>query len=389
MKECSLRLLLFLVCYFGLAQSALAQTSTSQNVVYGEVGYLRSQTPQKVFRVFLDRNGHLYPDALIPDDAIRAQDASLWEWSVHNPRDFKRILFEYAIDGNSATHAELFEALQQKVAQAYQEQIQLAMKGAGTLNVLIHGFRKAVHSEQSSRTSVDDLRSLREALMKVDDPDDYYLEVYWDGTFDCCFGTKLKENARLFELFETEARHNAVAAGYGLRRVVSELQIPNLNVLTHSLGARVGMSLLFEAYTHTGLPEEIWPTPQQEQVKLLLIAPAIDGKEEFSHYQDRCSKLPFIDEDNYEIMVIFNRKDFVLRKKDPMLYLFGPGARGKGSTRLGCDRGKMIHKVQRKLRALGAPDALQTIDFRSMGRCHLMKCYVRNPLFEGALEFLK
>lgn len=389
MKECPLRLLILLVCCFGVAQIADAQTSTSQNVVYGEVGYIKAQSPQKVFRVFLDRNGHLYPDALIPDDAMRAHNASLWEWSIHNPRDFGQILYDYAIDGNTGTHEQHFETLQQKVAQAHREQIQLGMHGSGTLNVLVHGFRKAVHSGQSSRTSVDDLRSLREALMKVDEPDDFYLEVYWDGTFDCCFGTKLKENARLFELFETEARHNAVAAGYGLRRVVSDLQIPNLNVVTHSLGARVGMSLLFEAYSQTDLPGEKWLTPQQKQVKVLLIAPAIDGKEEFSHYQDRCSKLPFTEEDNYEVMVVFNRKDFVLRKKDPMLYLFGPGARGKGSTRLGCDRGKMINKVQRKLQSLGAPDALQTIDFRSMGRCHLIKCYVRHPLFEGALEFLK
>jgi hypothetical protein len=180
-----------------------------------------------------------------------------------------------------------------------------------------------------------------------------------------------------------------VAAGYGLRRVVSDLIVDQLNVVTHSLGARVGMSLLLDAYVDAQVPGKEWHTPQQAKVKTLLVAPAIDGKEEFSHYQDRCSMLPYQTADNYEIMVLFNRKDFVLRKKDPMLYLFGPGARGKGSTRLGCDRFGMVNKVQRKLHSLGFPDALQTIDFQTMGRCHLVKCYVRDPQFEMALDFLR
>ena len=48
-----------------------------------------------------------------------------------------------------------------------------------------------------------------------------------------------------FTLFESEARTNAVFAGYGIRNFISKLQVSNLTIVSHSLGARVVLSCLF------------------------------------------------------------------------------------------------------------------------------------------------
>ncbi|MFT7121306.1 MAG: hypothetical protein ACJAZ9_001484 [Neolewinella sp.] len=58
-----------------------------------------------------------------------------------------------------------------------------------------------------------------------------FIEVYWDGTYDCCFSLKTKRNREIFELFEQRAQQHATTTGYRLRPLLAGIQTERLHLI--------------------------------------------------------------------------------------------------------------------------------------------------------------
>ena len=192
--------------------------------------------------------------------------------------------------------------------------------------------------------------------------------------YDKRAGLTFKYNKTLFKLFENQARANAVNVGYSLRKVVSKIDKENITVVAHSLGARVATSLLFNSYDgDASKAQQKLKTPSQSRVDIILIAPAI-SKSPFKAYYERVSKVDFKKKDNYFLAIVYNRKDFVLLKRENKLRLFGPGPRRYGNTSLGCNARKEAYKLRDDIFVEFPNSEIQLIN-APIGQEHFFKSY--------------
>lgn len=335
------RLALFFILVFVCFQS-VAQYKTVA-VLYGKYDSIRQTDGDDFMRIFLDKNGDFYPETNISDEELVLSNNNLLEWAQQNPVKFVQVSSIYELNFGQFTEQN-FDELQDSVIARILKKLNQKSSSYNSINLVIHGFRKPVRTRTVKTGlgsfydswSYEDNKFLRTEMNKIS-TSNFFLEVYWDGSYDCCLGTNFKKNKEIFELFEKYSFESAVKAGYSLRKIVSKIDHSEINIISHSAGATVATSLLFN--TNQYLVDSVsraLQTPRQKEINICLVAPAI-SKKPFEDYYSRNTNIDFTKEDNYSLSVIYNKRDFALRKKDNVLFLFGPGVKKYGNTALGCD----------------------------------------------------
>lgn len=342
------------------------QAAFSQHVFFGE----RALDSNRI-ALYFDQQGTVYPDYLIADSSLSRCSGSLADWYQCHPSEFGEICKKYQCNQDS-------KALQEAVV------AQLVRKiNAGnykTVTFLIHGYRKSFRDIDRGISSVQEFKILTDRLDSLQLKSDLYVEVYWDATYDCCFSTNKQNNDSLFHLFEL-AQLNAPKIGLSLRKVMSSIHAEKINVIGHSLGSKVAVSSLFDL-----VPSGV-KTPSNACVNLCLIAPAIGGREVFSHFYERATSVDFSQKDNYRVCILYNENDFVLKKKDNKFGLFGPGTLKYGETTLGCNHRNEAVKLSEYFMEHFPQSYIQLVNMSRLGKNHSLKAYASSDNLQELVNF--
>ncbi len=286
------------------------------------------------------------------------------------------------MNGESTTYSdENFEEIQDTLIANALRDFNRQLSDSAAVYVLIHGYRKPLTSQHGTTSSFADNLVIQSVINAKTQTQNHFIEIYWDGLYDFFEPQKRNQHWEVFTLFENEARTNAVFAGYGIRKLISKLEIPNLTIITHSLGARVISSCLFNTYDEYVTPKlQATPTPPQENIKIGLIAPAI-GIAPFEEYFERNAVWDFSKKDNYQIHILYNEQDIILLKK---IGFFGPGPYRFGDTSLGCNYEGTALKLKDYF-SKNYPNSTLNLIETNIGSTHLPEHYAFS---EGFSEFL-
>jgi hypothetical protein len=335
---------------------------------------------RKQAAVYFDGEGTIYPDYFIADSALASCEAKLNTWYARHPQDFLQIAGRY---GCNFTQYGPQEAATLGDSILSQIQQNLNSRQQGSITFLIHGFRKHFIAANADVSSPKEFALLTENLALLDTNQQHlFVEVYWDARYDCCFSASKKRNADLFALF-VQAQESAVPVGQSLRKLLTGLHVEKLNIIAHSLGAKVAAVALFDAAG----PQD-FPTPAQPVVNLCLIAPAIPGEELFQYYNRRHAPQISNSTDNYRLLILYNENDFVLHKKDHKTGIFGPGVYRYGNTSLGCNHRGEADKLAAYFREHFRHSVIQLEDMSAVGKCHSLRCYCTNDYLRPLVDFM-
>lgn len=352
---------------------ALHFHSAAQNVLFGERNLSDTQ-----FALYFDKEGTVYPEYLIADTSLNRCAGKLVEWYQCHPAEFTEISTRYNCTF-SAFDVQMLPVLQDSIMATIGRKIN--QKAKNTVTFLIHGYRKSFHEVNTGISSVTEFAGLRKKLDSLELKNELYVEVYWDATYNCCFGLDKKKNDSLFRLFEV-AQQSAPKIGLSLRKIINLVQAEKINLVAHSLGSKVAVSGLFNL-TPSGLP-----TPANQTINLCLVAPAIDGVGIFQHYFDRNTAFDYQAKDNYHLYILYNKKDFVLRKKDNKVGLFGPGTKRYGNTTLGCNHRKAVYKLEKHFSKHFPGSEIYTEDMKILGKNHSLKYYTASAHLQNMVNFM-
>jgi hypothetical protein len=345
---------------------------SAQHVFFGE----RNLTETKN-GLYLDENGFPYPRYFIPDSAMEKAGGNLENWYRNNPSEFQKIAAIYALPLSNSDS--LIYLLNEAIFKDESQRINALH--AETITILVHGYRKSFHKITNGLSAGEEFQIVEQNLDSLQLHDAHYIEVYWDGTYDCCYSSNFEKNKQLFQEFE-HAYHQAEVVGLALRNVLNQFTCTQLNIVGHSLGARVVTSSLFN------LVESQIQTPQLPKIKIALIEPALDGLETFQHYHNRKSFTTELKSDPYELYIIYNPNDFVLRKKDDRIGIMGPGTKKYGKTSLGCDYHHEIKRLLELFHNQYPKSFIKVENLAQVGKKHSWKCYATNTFLQPLVDWL-
>lgn len=371
-----------LLALYLLCTCLILNAQSSQNVVFGEwPRYF--QPEEQVIRVFMDKNGDYYPNTIIPQEELLANDAAIADYFQAEEEAFLATAATYGLTFDAYSE-EAFATLQSAIIGRLSDLIN-QVDAQSDLFLLIHGFRKPMLPQRGGYPSIREYAGVRNSIQQQYSGvgrTAFFVELYWDGTYDCCIGRKTKVNKRIFKLFEDVAQQQASEVGYGLRKLVAEIEREELSIVTHSLGAQVGLSLLANAFDERVTTEEqAIPTPHQSRVNVCMVAPAI-SREPFADYHERTIADDFRTVDNYHLNIVYNEKDFVLKKR---WKIFGPGPKKYGNTSLGCNCRNEAEKLSEDF-ATSFPNSDLRLFEAGIGGTHRFTRYARSNAFLGFLE---
>lgn len=348
----------------------------AQHVVFGERSEESNQRG-----IYIDAGGMVYPDYRIADSDLEENEGSLARWYGTHPLEFLEIADRYGchFDGWSANNAAI---LNDSVIARQIERIASLYDKVNTVSFLVHGFRKPFYPTTGGRPSPADFTEMKELINQASSKTHAFVEVYWDGMYGCCFSTNAKKNKALFRIFE-EAQRNANEVGKTLRKFISGVPHDTVQVFSHSLGARVISTALFNLAPCSSR------VPVNKSVAICMIAPAISPEDITQHYYNRPGMDTLRNRDNYKLAIVFNEKDFVLRKKDAAIGLLGPGPYRYGNTSLGCNHRKSVEKLLIYFNKNYRLSPVHAFNFESVGKCHHVYCYCREEKFKEVMKFLE
>lgn len=333
--------------------------------------------------IHFDKDGLPYPNTFIADSSLQHSLGSLFTWYQQHGDAFISICADYNFFPETI-NKQTIDQLSDSIIGKWMERINNESLKSPAVAYYVHGFRKLFTSTENASTSVEEFRLLKENLRTYPNPTAYEVEVYWDGTYDCCFSTNHKKNKQLFKLF-VEAQENAEKVAISLRKVLNLTQKRQLQVVGHSLGAQV---IAYSLFDPEGISNSI-PTPNQadHRVSICLIAPAIDARV-FHDYYNRSTPVNADTTDNYRLMIVYNESDFVLKKKDPKTGIFGPGANSYGKTGLGCNHHGQADKLESYFKKHFPKSAITLLDKSELGKCHSWRCYSQGDELKEVSNFL-
>jgi hypothetical protein len=362
------------VFLFGLFFLFVQHVFGQDNVVYGE-----RSADLNLEAVFLDQDGSIYPDYFISNVSLLQSNAKLHQWYNDHPSDFLVIAKSHncSVDFVSSTTIQQLEDT--LLAQSIRK-IQSMKSNTNTLNVLVHGYRKSFVKNEQDVTSTEafsDLERKMTAGLGVEHPT---VKVYWDASYACCYSLNGKKNRAMFVGFE-RAYNRADTIGVTVKKLLNHLDYAQLNIVGHSLAAKVMQSCLYD------LNGNGMPCLSQTRVNVCLIAPATTGIESWINYKRRNYLIPA--EDNVRIWILYNENDFALKKKDNQTKLIGPGARAYGSTTLGCNHRHELDKFEVYVQEHFVGSTFVFVDGTALGKVHSQRFYVDSPYFKDMLDFLR
>ncbi len=365
------KVMVWLACITCLITSAVF---AQDNVLYGE-----RSSDMNSDAVFLDQEGSIYPEYFISNESLFQSKACLHVWYNDHPNEFLDIAKKHNCPVQVVNQISVQQLEDTLLAQTIRK-IESLKTATNTLNVLVHGYRKPFVANEHDVTSIDAFANLEDKLnsgLGVVHPT---LKIYWDASYDCCFSMDGEKNREMFEGFE-RAYHRADTIGVSLKRLLNTINYAQINFVGHSLAAKVLQSCLYD------LKGNGIPCLSQARVNVCLIAPATTGIESWVHFKRRNYTIPA--QDNVRIWLLYNEKDFALKKKDNHFELFGPGAEAYGPTTLGCNHKHTLDKFENYTKEQFVGSTFIFVDGTSLGKIHSQFIYLESPFFEGMIDFLR
>ena len=363
-------------------QLTAKKQATGNRVLFGENNTRMDPADSNTMRIFIDRNGDYYPPGIwISDKALYKSGGSLRDWYRQNPDSFNAICGKFGMPASGDLASRVVQ-LNEVICKHYATITN--QKSNKRVFMLIHGFRKRAYDKPDLFTylATTDNEILKETIGSMTPGKNiFYLEIYWDA---CYFkpAKALKEEG--FVIFRDQAVPNANHVGAALRQLVTDLDTHEINIVTHSLGARVACNLLFNV---SAAPASSLMIPQNKKIKICFIAPAV-ASEIFENFYQRSQTDTMGKPDNYEIEVVYNRYDYLLLKQGRILGIkfSDRGATAFANTSLGCDYNGDIKKLQglfaTKFTNTNPPTLIDVTAGKSMMN-HLVKSYCHNPKFRN------
>lgn len=330
------------------------------HVLYGERNLTRD-----TMCMYFDCKGYVYPSARISNDELRDSGGSLKAWYLKHEHSFLEIAAMYHCDFNGVNDLNCLILNDSVTAFLIRN---LNESAYSTVSFFIHGFRKPFVRVNGDTDSPGDYLRMTEAYRKFGNPDAKIVEVYWDALYGCCFSANSKSNKPLFQLFE-QAQKNAQATGNSLKGILSGISKDTINIISHSLGAKVAVHSVLSI-------NNIDLTPSAARVNICLIAPAISADLICHNYLVRNSEWDMKKGDNYRLYIAYNESDFVLRKKDYAIGIFGPGPYKYGNTSLGCNHRHAAERLAGYFKANFSTSFIGLYHLSNVGKCHHVSCYV-------------
>lgn len=413
----------------GLIALILCMVATSctrqRHVSLVELRDAHSANTERTERIYLDRYGDLYPGADVPvlyanffdpwnKETTTSGDAYAGSLDFYFTGRYTAKGGEKKVDGKSTRTARVdalrtaydlpgdmadsvvFDRTQDLIRSGTVDRLRSGLDRSANkeLVVLVHGFNDANPSGDFVR-----LRAVVDAFRGQHKP--VYLEVYWDGL-------TANQGAPQASRIWGRAQRNSAYVGLSLRRILRMLPSDTrIRFVTHSLGASVATVALFNC-------ECKWPkcgkempdylstlgvlhAPEQADIRVGMIAPAIPGVATFSDFNQRGWPMDVPTNNISRVVVGYNWNDYAVTKR-----VFGTDILGKslGSTSLGADAETKgngeVARTRQQLIDLGYGGQIdrmyRTIPFNSYGRRkasepHGLYYYMqREPMFT---EFIK
>lgn len=345
-----------------------------QHVLYGERNLAQDSN-----RIYFDKDGYIYPSYNISNTSLEQSNASIKKWYEQNENTFIQIGRLYHCSFHQYSDAN-FITLNDSI---FANQIQkLNNSNQTTLSFFIHGYRKPFTNVNNTWTSQADFRVLTNNFKSYNHSNSKNIEVYWDAYHDCCFSANKKQNEYLFHLFEL-AQKNAELVGSSLKRVLCGIQKDTINIITHSLGAKVAMYSVLNISGNNSL------TPTTPKLNLCLIAPAISPELISKNYWSRNSTVNYKNKDNYSLHIIYNEKDFVLKKRDNKIGILGPGPYKYGITTLGCNHHNSTIKLEKYFKTTFPQSPIHLYNMSYIGKCHHVRCYCDGSNMEETFRYME
>lgn len=333
---------------------------SQENVSYAQI-YIRSENTKNVTRVFFDKNGDVYPSNDIDENLFRNANYELKTLRISTSNNV-HISDQIWLDMQDSLSTEITLKLNKEVSKE------------NKLYILVHGFRKPAEPINGDTSAHDDYAFIRNSINKATRRENYFLEVYWDGMY-LKPERSLKFVTRLGKMFKKQSIVNAEKAGLGLRNIVSKIEKKDIIVISHSLGAEVLASLLFNENVHGR-----YTTPDQ-RLEICMVAPAI-SKKEFKSYYNRSAEKSFLVADNYSLAIMYNEEDIVLSKAYEVLGVRISFSRRYGNTRLGCNCGNEAEELKKYFKKHFVHSEISLIHANSFGSSHHSLSYFGSEEFE-------
>lgn len=356
-------------------------------VKYGQTQqrFVDSSANDGVIRIAMDRFGTIYPGTEISDQLIKNSYSILNQVYQFNPT-----VFEKALQNNQLPLGSTTDQLQEKLIEQFSARINQAAQRKKIV-FIIHGFNKHPFKPVNA-SAYKENRDMRKKIVDWYGSDSFqFVELYWDGL---TWANTLKPLGA-FVSIKIWDNAQAASANVGLefRRILNKINAPGSYIITHSLGASVATTALFnvDKYNNSSFRQDYlnkyadtfkYRSPTSN-FKIALLAPAIPGQNTFDEFYERTPSSPSPSE-NLSVLVGFNRNDRVLRK----FKLAKPTH--IGSTSLGCIMSEV--DSARALVNIGGRNLFDTVSFsygkdQKKQKAHAFQEYVLN---ETAMnEFLK
>ena len=351
---------LIFLSFFLVSISILnAQLEKRQKQVWlGELQRSNNAEKAGVVRAYFDRFGDLYPEngTIIPykdffdpehkGNVYQEDDSgSLETYYCNNQEQLNNLAASYGAEVVSDCKL-TFKNIQEKINQVYTSLLNNLISNDKTLIVLIHGF--------NDPNPTGDYQQLRDKINEQYPTSKYiYLEIFWDGLTD-------NHGAPALAGIWGRAQKNSSNVAIGLRMLLSKIENTTpIRIITHSLGASVGSGALFNTNSKwSSNPEyeeysKTTPAPNQQDIRLGMIAPAIPGETTFIDFNKRGDKESSpVNININKIIIGFNRNDYAVTKR----ILRGDNAGMAGATGLGCDCDNELIRSQKSLKILKYTD---------------------------------
>ncbi len=373
---------IFLLIFFILTISNIFGQNTNHNVLFGErnLADISAQISSKT-AIYFDKEGYLYPNYFISNASLLQSNASLVKWYGNNQKAFLEISKNYHCKFSKYS-LENCNTLNDSISSFYIKQINQKKTDLQnrfqSLTFLIHGFRKPFIATNGDASSPADYTTMQETINLYSKNKTFFVEIYWDGLYGKRFSANLKANKIMYAVFE-KSQINAELVGISLKSIISNIKFDTINIITHSLGAKVALFALLD------MKNDNLKTPSNNKINLIFIAPAISGELIVDNFYKRNTKVAYKTADNYHFSIIYNENDIALRKK---VGFVGPGPYKHGNTTLGCNYDASATKLKTTFQTKFPNSTLDLYDCSSVGGCHLVRCYFSSKKLQDAIKNL-
>lgn len=331
-----------------------------QHVLFGE----RNRSFHEK-NLFFDQEGFLYPEIFISDSSLAASNNSLRLWFQKNTLVTDSLLNHFGISHHSSSiDNQIAIQLNDSLVS---EKARFLSKNYKALTFVIHGFRKNFKETGIDVSSVIEFQLFNEAIERYHSEFES-ISVYWDGLYDCCFSLNSKKNKQLFRLFEN-ASFQAINVGQHLHDLIAKTTVKEITLIGHSLGAKVAIQI------HSA-------NVSNKTIQICLIAPALSAVALKELYEKLPQTAPV------RWMIVYNEADFVLKKKDNKLGIFGPGVKKYSPTGLGCNYHNELSELSAYLHKYYPLVSFELVNKTSIGKCHSLRCYTRDENLKEVSRFI-